>query len=139
MFLIINIRCTGQPSVPSIVQTSKEHYLIKSKKLKTTAQIFGAAGLLGLTIGGIAELSNFNIDFFDDAAYEPRPSYTWLYLTSGALIATGVSFYIGSLNAKQKSKTSQVSFRFKMDELKLVQKTNVISKPLPAISFRLSL
>lgn len=98
MLLLFTIRAFGQ-EIPS-TEFSKEYYLEKSKKQKTTGWVMLGSGAV-LTIVGIIGFSST----WDDSSYSSTDAYG-IMAVGGPLICLGsIPFFISSGNNAKKAAT----------------------------------
>jgi uncharacterized membrane protein YuzA (DUF378 family) len=114
---------TGSPS-PAL---SKQDYLQKSKKQKTTAWILLAGGA---TVGFIG-LTQFNFAGSDREVN--NGAATVMFLTGTAAAITSIPFF----KASKRNKNKAASMSLIMDRVPVLQTKGLASINYPAISFRL--
>ena len=116
----------SQPGSPSPALT-KQDYLQKSKKQKTTAWILLAGGA---TVGFIG-LTQFNFAGSDGEVN--NGAATVMFLTGTAAVITSIPFF----SAAKKNKKKAASISFKMDRVPVLQSKSQTAIKYPALSFRL--
>ena len=126
IFSAIAFSSFSQQSNPSAPLT-KQDYLQKSKKQKTTAWILLA---VGATVGFIG-LTQFNFAGSDGEVN--NGAATVMFLTGTAAVITSIPFF----KASNKNKRKAASMSLKMDRVPVLQTKNMASINYPAISFRL--
>jgi hypothetical protein len=105
MILLPTVKLLSQ-TVPN-AEFTKEQYLEKSKKQKTTGWIFLSAGIAITTIGVIGFGADDNSDFNDSSTN----TYTALILT-GPLTALGsIPFFISSGSNARKATTLSLNYQ----------------------------
>jgi hypothetical protein len=127
LLLILSTTSFGQQTNPSQPVT-REDFLIKSKKQKTTGWVLlaGGTGLIGagLLIGNSKESS------FDDATF--------------GVVLGGIGFLsvLGSIPAfiaSGKTKRKGMSLSFKNETVPYIQKTGFVRHSVPSLTLKISL
>jgi hypothetical protein len=126
LFSAIAFSSFSQPGSPAPALT-KQDYLQKSKKQKTTAWVLLAGGA---TVGVIG-LSQFNFAGSDGEVN--NGGATAMFLTGTAAAITSIPFF----SAAKKNKKKAASISFKMDRIPILQTKSMTAIKYPAISFRL--
>jgi hypothetical protein len=92
-------------TIPS-TEFSKEDYLQKSKRQKTTGWIFLSAGVVITTVGIIGFDNTYNDDWYGNSSSD---TYGYLVL-AGPLISLGsIPFFISSGSSARKAATLSIS------------------------------
>ena len=107
---------------------TKQDYLKKSKKQKTTAWILLAGGA---TVGFIG-LTQFNFAGSDDPDFSNGPA-TVMFLTGTTAVITSIPIF----KASKRNKKRAASVSFIIDRVPVLQTKGLASINYPAVSFRL--
>jgi hypothetical protein len=103
---------------------TRQEYLAKSKKQKTTGLILLSGGVAFGTISVIVALSKSDIS----------PLYLG-GLAGGGMIIASVPF----LNVSVRNKTKGISLSFKNETAPQIQKNSFVYRPVPSLTLRFSL
>ena len=139
--LLVFLLATTFAGLTQSLMLTKDDYLQKSKRQKTTGFIFlcGGAALLitGAVVGTSSaadEIASIITEGDDDNSF----------LAAGVMVATGVAAMAGSIpffiaSGKNKKKAAKISAAIKFDNRKLLQGQKISMRYYPAASLKISL
>lgn len=126
MLLLFTVKVFGQ-EIPS-TEFSKEYYLEKSKKQKTTGWVMLAGGAV-VTIVGLIGFSST----YDDTSYSTTDAYGFMTV-GGPLICLGsIPFFISSGSNAKKAAT----LSFSNQPILLPQQGSLVQNSQPSLSLKI--
>lgn len=126
MLLLFTVRVFGQET-PS-TEFSKEYYLEKSKKQKTTGWVMLAGGAV-ITIVGLIGFSST----YDDTSYSTTDAYGFMTV-GGPLICLGsIPFFISSGSNAKKAAT----LSFSNQPILMPQQGSLVQNSQPSLSLKI--
>lgn len=127
MLLLFTVRVFGQ-EIPS-TEFSKDYYLEKSKKQKTTGWVMLASGAV-LTIVGVI---GFSDTFMEEDSYTTTDIYG-VMAVGGPLICLGsIPFFVSSGNNAKKAAT----LSFKNQPILMPQQGSLVQNSQPSLSLKI--
>jgi hypothetical protein len=130
--LISKTYCQVLPDSTSKENFTKVNYLQKSKNQKTGAWVLASAGVVIFAITGIT--ASNNLDF---SATRTKHKYAVPIGLSIACVAASIPLFIAA--GRNKSKARQVAAYFKMENIPILQQTEINFHSYPAVSIKLCL
>jgi O-antigen/teichoic acid export membrane protein len=126
MLLLFTVSTFGQ-QIPN-AEFSKEYYLEKSKKQKTTGWVMLASGAVVTIVGVIGFSSSY-----DDASYSTTDAYG-IMTVAGPLICLGsIPFFVSSGNNAKKAAT----LSFKNQPILMPQQGSLVQNSQPSLSLKI--
>ncbi len=126
IFTAIAFSSFSQPGSPAPVLT-KQDYLQKSKKQKTTAWVLVGGGTVMWLVGVSKYMNQDN----NEGGTKGKPAM----LIGGVSVLASIPFFIAS--SKNKKRATAVSF--KMERLPVIQQRNLVTHSYPALSLKISI
>jgi hypothetical protein len=125
--LSMNSFCQQRETAPTL---TKQDYLQKSKKQKTTAWILLAGG----TTVGFIGLTKFNFAGSEDPEFSNTPA-TVMFFSGIAVAITSIPFF----NASKKNKRRAAAISIKNQFVPNIQSSGLVYKPTPCLVMRVNL
>jgi len=133
MVIIMSFVTKGQQANPSPVLT-KEDYLLKSKKEKTTAIVFAGVGSAMILVGGLVGIDD--VGGIVDPADKDNSNLSGILVYGGlAVVAVSAPFFISS--KKNKKKAAELSI--KAQAFASIKNGTIVDRTVPSLSIRMPL
>lgn len=126
----------------SILLSSRQVYLTRSKHQRTAAFVLSGTGLVGMLAGAGTAMDHMSFSFSFYGNAEPQPknnSGEGLFIAGATVFAAGIGFAIASVINKHKANKASLTSLLKTENAPLLATVEKRIGVYPAVAFRLRL